>query len=123
MKIYSNTYTTLIFISLIIITICIIIFNRKIHSTFTDYFDCYLKLSDINPQLINAYMKYDNKHVANGKCENARLHISITPCPTDENGVPSDKCHEGVNLISSKGNPLVFPYDISPGNVGKYFGI
>ena len=88
-----------------------------------DYFDCYLKLTDINPQFVNAYMKYDNKHVSNGICENARLHVVVEPCPTDSNGIPSDKCRETAVLKSSKGNPVEFPYSLSPMNAGKYFGI
>jgi hypothetical protein len=88
-----------------------------------DYFDCYLKITDVNPQFVNAYKKYDNKHVRSGKCENARLHITIEPCPTDENGIPNSNCRETATLTSSKGNPIDFPYDITPMNVGKYFGI
>ena len=111
----------------VVLLVCIyIIFagkNNKKDKFMNDYFDCYLKLTDINPQFVNAYMKYDNKHVSNGICENARLHVVVEPCPTDSNGIPSDKCRETVVLKSSKGNPVEFPYSLSPMNVGKYFGI
>jgi hypothetical protein len=108
---------------MLLILICIIIiFNNK-KDSFMNYFDCYLKLIDINPLFVNAYMKYDNKHVSSGVCENARLHVLVEPCPTDINGIPSDKCVETAILKSSKGNPISFPYSISPMNIGKYFGI
>lgn len=111
----------------VVLLVCIyIIFagkNNKKDKFMNDYFDCYLKLTDINPQFVNAYMKYDNKHVSNGICENARLHVVVEPCPTDSNGIPSDKCRETVVLKSSKGNPVEFPYSLNPMNVGKYFGI
>ena len=111
----------------VVLLVCIyIIFagkNNKKDKFMNDYFDCYLKLTDINPQFVNAYMKYDNKHVSNGICENARLHVVVEPCPTDSNGIPSDKCRETVVLKSSKGNPVEFPYSLNPMNVGKYVGI
>ena len=108
---------------LIGIIIYVLITSRNKSGFMNDYFDCYLKLTDINPQFVGAYMKYDNKHVANGVCENARLHVIVEPCPTDSNGIPNDKCKETAVLTSSKGNPVNFPYNISPMNVGKYFGI
>lgn len=111
----------------LVLLVCIyVIFaekNNKKDKFMNDYFDCYLKLIDINPQYVNAYMKYDDKHVSTGVCENARLHVVVEPCPTDSNGIPSDKCKETVVLKSSKGNPVEFPYSLSPMNVGKYFGI
>ena len=118
-------YKLILFLSMVIF-VCVIIYVLSISrnkSGFMDYFDCYLKLTDINPQFVAAYMKYDDKHVANGVCENARLHVVVEPCPTDSNGIPSDKCRESVVLTSSKGNPISFPYNISPMNVGKFFGI
>ena len=123
-SIYANKQYIILFLSIItLICFVIYIFKTPRDSFMNDYFDCYLKLTDINPQFVNAYMKYDNKHVSNGLCENARLHVVVEPCPTDSNGIPSDKCRETVVLKSSKGNPIEFPYSLSPMNVGKYFGI
>lgn len=87
--------------------------------SFMDYFDCYLKIVDVNPQLVNAYKKYDDKHVSTGKCENARLHVVVEPC-TDSNAV---NCKETATLISSKGNTIDFPYNITPMTVSSFFGI
>lgn len=134
----TNTFILIILITIIIlIIICILAYPKN--NTFKiipniisetkenyydyDYFDCYLKLSDINPQFVNAYMKYNDRHVSNGVCTNARLHITVEPCPTDINGIPSNNCRESAVLTSSKGNPIEFPYSISPMNVGKYFGL
>jgi len=97
--------------------------NGKLKENFNDYFDCYLKLTDINPQFVNQYMKFDNQHVSNGKCKDATLHVVIEPCPLDENGIPLSSCRQNATLTSSKGNPLIFPYDITPLNVSNYFGI
>lgn len=121
----SNFLLISLFVVVLLVSIYIIFAgkNNKKDKFMNDYFDCYLKLTDINPQFVNAYMKYDNKHVSNGICENARLHVVVEPCPTDTNGIPSDKCRETVVLKSSKGNPVEFPYSLSPMNVGKYFGI
>jgi len=120
----ANKKYIILFFSIIML-ICIVIYVLKTPKDgfMNNYFDCYLKLTDINPQVINAYMKYDDKHVSSGVCENARLHVVVEPCPTDSNGIPSDKCRETVVLTSSKGNPVEFPYSLSPMNVGKYFGI
>jgi len=95
-------------------------FNRE---QFNDYFDCYLKLVDINPQFVNQYMKFDDKHVSTGRCTDARLHVTVEPCATDSNGIPSSSCMETATLSSSKGNPLEFPYIVSPENMTKFFGI
>lgn len=97
--------------------------NRKNGEKFNDYFDCYLKLTDISPQFVNQYMKFDNQHVSNGRCKDATLHVIVEPCPLDNNGISLTSCRHNATLTSSKGNPLTFPYDITPLNVSNYFGI
>jgi len=97
--------------------------NRNANEYFNDYFDCYLKLTDINPQFVNQYMKFDNQHVSNGRCKDATLHVVVEPCTLDDNGIPLASCRQNATLTSSKGNPLTFPYDITPLNVSNYFGI
>ena len=97
--------------------------NENVNENFNDYFDCYLKLTDISPQFVNQYMKFDNQHVSNGRCKDATLHVIIEPCPLEDNGIPLSSCRQNATLTSSKGNPLTFPYDITPLNVSNYFGI
>ena len=97
--------------------------NRKLNENFNDYFDCYLRLTDISPQFVNQYMKFDNQHVSNGRCKDATLHVEVEPCSLDDNGIPLSSCRQNATLTSSKGNPLTFPYDITPLNVSNYFGI
>jgi hypothetical protein len=90
---------------------------------FNNYFDCYLKLTDINPQFAKQYMQFDNQHVSNGKCKDAKLHVTVETCPLDDDGIALKTCKQNVKLTSSKGNPLTFPFDITPLNVSNYFGI
>jgi hypothetical protein len=97
--------------------------NGKLKENFNDYFDCYLRLTDINPQFVNQYMKFDNQHVSNGRCKDATLHVEVEPCSLDDNGIPLSSCRQNATLTSSKGNPLTFPYDITPSNLSNYFGI
>lgn len=97
--------------------------NENLNENFNDYFDCYLRLTDISPQFVNQYMKFDNQHVSNGRCKDATLHVEVEPCPLDDNGIPLSSCRQNATLTSSKGNPLTFPYDITPLNVSNYFGI
>lgn len=97
--------------------------NENFNENFNDYFDCYLKLTDISPQFVNQYMKFDNQHVSNGRCKDATLHVDVEACPLDDNGIPLSSCRQTATLTSSKGNPLTFPYDITPLNVSNYFGI
>lgn len=97
--------------------------NGELKENFNDYFDCYLRLTDISPQFVNQYMKFDNQHVSNGRCKDATLHVEVEPCPLDDNGIPLSSCRQNATLTSSKGNPLTFPYDITPLNVSNYFGI
>jgi len=88
------------------------------------YFDCYLKLLDVNPKLVNEYMKYDKQYITNGNCKNATLHMTVEPCPTNTNGAPlTAQCSETAILTSSKGNPQMFTYSITPQNISKFFGI
>ena len=98
--------------------------NPELIEQYNDYFDCYLKLIDINHQFANTYMSFDNKHVSTGVCENATLHVSVVPCPTDNNGTSlTESCKQTALLTSSKGNPIKFPYFINPQNMVKFFGI
>ena len=97
--------------------------NGKLKENFNDYFDCYLRLTDISPQFVNQYMKFDNQHVSNGRCKDATLHVEVEPCPLDDNGIPLSSCRQNATLTSSKGNSLTFPYDITPLNISNYFGI
>lgn len=120
----------LLVISIIVAIIILFKLTKKIFSekkeskeNFNDYFDCYLRLTDINPQFVNQYMKFDNQHVSNGRCKDATLHVEVEPCPLDDNGLPLSSCRQNATLTSSKGNPLTFPYDITPLNVSNYFGI
>jgi hypothetical protein len=119
-----NNIIIIFLIIIIFITMCIIYnkFNKE-HYANTDYFDCYIKLVDINPQLVEQYMKFNNRHVSKGNCTDATLHVTIDPCPTDTNGIPSTSCMESATLTSSKGNPLEFTYKVSPENMTKFFGI
>jgi len=117
-----------IIIIILVIIIVYIVYDKVIkeqfnREQFNDYFDCYLKLVDINPQFVNQYMKFDDKHVSTGRCTDARLHVTVEPCATDSNGIPSSSCMETATLSSSKGNPLEFPYIVSPENMTKFFGI
>lgn len=120
----------LLIISIIATIIILFILAKKIflkkenlNENFNDYFDCYLKLTDISPQFVNQYMKFDNQHVSNGRCKDATLHVEVEPCPLDDNGIALSSCRQNATLTSSKGNPLTFPYDITPLNVSNYFGI
>ena len=89
-----------------------------------DYFDCYLTLTNISPQFVNTYMKFNNKHISNGPCKNAKLHVDAQPSPTDINGSALKNNNlEYAILTSSKGNPIVFPYKITPQNISTFFGI
>lgn len=106
-----------------LIIIIYIVYIKFIKENYSNYFDCYIKLTDINPQFVDNYMKFDNKHVSEGRCTDARLHVTVIPCATDSNGIPSSSCMETATLTSSKGNPLEFPYKISPDNLTKFFGI
>jgi len=117
---------------IILIVICIILVsvnkkeqnNEKFDSEkIDDYFDCYLSLTDINPMFVKAYKKFDNKHISNGYCKNATLHVSVDTCPIDNSGNPSSYCKQSATLTSSKGNPQEFTLEITPNNVSKFFGI
>ena len=130
----SNIDKIIIIVCFLIIIYIVYIFYNKItkeqitkeqftKESFYDYFDCYLKLIDINPQFVKQYMKFNNRHVSVGYCTDATLHVTVEPCPTDSNGIPSSSCMETAILTSSKGNPLEFPYKINPENLTKYFGI
>lgn len=124
----SKTLLLLLIIIIALITVIAVIIlwfklYKKSSEAFNDYFDCYLKLTDINPHYVKTYMKFDNQHIANGYCTNATLHVSVNPCPTDNNGAPLSSCNQTATLTSSKGNPLEFPLNITPSNVSKFFGI
>ena len=121
MKTY-NKYIILLIIVLLLILL--LITKPTLYEKYNDYFDCYLHLSEINPQFVNSYMKFDNKHVSTGKCQDATLHVTIDPCPTDSNGSPMmANCNETASLTSSKGSPIEFPYKITAKNLIKFFGI
>ena len=90
-----------------------------------DYFTCTMNLRDIDPKFANNYMKYDGKSVKCGPCEGATLNMNITNCETDANGNLSTNCRPNTssNITSSQGNPIVFPYNISPNNLNNFFCI
>ena len=133
MNVYIRKYILIIVLLLIIIIVIIYKnttknnlsnINPELIEQYNDYFDCYLKLIDINHQFANTYMEFDNKHVSNGVCKNATLHVSVIPCPTDNNGTAlMENCRQTAELTSSKGNPITFPYAINPQNMVNFFGI
>jgi hypothetical protein len=88
-----------------------------------DYFTCTMNLRDIDPKFAHNYMKYDGKSVKCGPCEGATLTMNISNCNTDANGNLATNCHPNALITSSQGNPIVFPYSISPNSLNNFFCI
>ena len=88
-----------------------------------DYFTCTMNLRDIDPKFAHNYMKYDGKSVKCGPCEGATLTMNISNCNTDANGNLATNCNPNALITSSQGNPIVFPYSISPNSLNNFFCI
>jgi hypothetical protein len=102
----------------------LIIYIRSKTENYDDYFTCTMTLNDIDPNLVNEYMKYDNKHIPYGPCKNAKLKMVVNTCAVDENGVQSPNCKPNANVISSVGTPINYSStNVSFEEITKFFGV
>ena len=85
---------------------------------------CTMTLNDIDPNLVNAYMKFDNRRVPAGYCKDATLKIVVNTCAVDANGVPSSNCNPNAHIVSSDQTPI--PYtstNVSFDEMTRFFGL
>ena len=102
----------------------IIMYIRSKTENYNDNFICTMTFNDINPNLVNEYMKYDNKNIPYGPCKNAKLKMVVNTCAVDENGVQSPNCKPNANVSSSVGTPITYSSsDVSFGEITKFFGV
>lgn len=119
----------LTFIIIIMIYYCYIMYLegwnplKYITESFSPYYTCYMKMYDIDPRFVNNYMKFNNKHVKCGVCQDSILKLQIEPCPTNINGIPNESCDQYAKLFSSKGLELQYTKKISPGDLSNFFCI
>lgn len=86
-----------------------------------DYFTCTMNLNDIEQKFVKNYMNFDSKSVKCGPCEGATLKININPCTKTNDTTLDSICAPNGSITSSQGNPIKFPYNISPNNLTKFF--
>ena len=98
-------------------------FQNPIES-FRDWFTCTLNLQGIDPKMVDEYMKYDNQHIKQGRCKNAKLRINIaSTCPTTANGGTSSNCMQTASINSSQGDMIEFPLYVKLENIIKFFNL
>jgi len=98
-------------------------FQNPIES-FRDWFTCTLNLQGIDPKMVDEYMKYDNQHIKQGRCKNAKLRINISStCPTTANGGTSSYCMQTASINSSQGDMIEFPLYVKLENIIKFFNL
>jgi len=74
--------------------------------------------------MVNEYMKYDNQHIKQGRCKNAKLRINISStCPTTANGGTSSNCMQTASINSSQGDMIEFPLYVKLENIIKFFNL
>jgi hypothetical protein len=97
--------------------------SNKVPEPF-DYFQCKMKLTNVDHKFAEQYKYFNNKHVSCGPCKNATLLVDVQTCPTDpETGITKQFCNQLVDLESSLGNPVEFPSNLSVENVKLFFCI
>ena len=85
---------------------------------------CTMTLNDIDPNLVDAYMKFDNRRIPAGYCKDATLKMVVNTCAVDANGVPSYNCNPNANVVSSDQTPI--PYtstNVSFDEMTRFFGL
>jgi hypothetical protein len=124
---YGFIYEAIIATFCILVLICyglylLIMYIRNKTEKYDDYFTCTMTLNDINPNLVNEYMKYDNKHVPYGICKNATLKMVVNTCP-DVDGVQSPNCKPTADVVSSNGVPINYISNVSFDGITSFFGV
>ena len=101
----------------------LIMYIRSKTEKYDDDFICTMTLNDINPNIVNEYMKYDNKRIPYGICKNATLKMVVNTCP-DVDGVQSPDCNSTANVVSSNKTPINYSTsNVSFGEITRFFGI
>ena len=100
----------------------LIMYIRSKTEHFIEFFKCTITLNDIDPKLVDEYMKYNDKRIPDGKCKFGRSEIIINTCPVDANGIVLQSCKKSGSIKSSIDNPsLTLPTDISPDSIKQFF--
>ena len=102
----------------------LIMYIRRKTENYKDNHICTMTLYDIDPNLVNAYMNFDNKRIPAGYCKNATLKMVVNTCAVDENGVQLPNCNPSANVVSSDKTPI--PYtstNVSFDEITRFFGI
>ena len=102
----------------------LIMYIRSKTEKYNNDFTCTMTFNDINPNLVNEYMKYDNKRITNGICKNGTLKMVVNTC-ADIDGVQSPNCKPNVSVLSSKGYPIsnYSNTNVSFEEITKFFGV
>ena len=95
-------------------------FQTPIES-FRDWFTCTMTLQDVDPKIVDEYMKYDNQHIKCGQCKNAKLRLNINTCPTNINGSSTPNCVQTASIQSSLGDNIQFPLFAKLENIKTFF--
>lgn len=95
-------------------------FQTPIES-FRDWFTCTMSLQDVDPKIVDEYMKYDNQHIKCGQCKNAKLRLNIKTCPTNINGSSTPNCVQTASIQSSLGDNIPFPLFAKLENIKTFF--
>lgn len=130
---YKTSNLLLLLLLIIIIFIYLEIYKKKSSKQtpfknpielFRDWFTCTLNLEGVEPQMVDEYMKYDNQHIKQGRCKNAKLRINISStCPTTANGGTSSYCMQTASINSSQGDMIEFPLYPKLQNIIKFFNL
>ena len=123
----QSPYLTIKIISVILtiillgIAIVYLLSILKKRSNFQNaFFDCKIQVTEIDPRIADNYKIFQDKIAKCGPCQNGKVDITVSPCPTTANGEVNEYCTPKISMTGYNDSNIDYIYKIDPDNLSKF---
>jgi len=123
----QSPYLTIKIISVILtiillgIAIVYLLSILKKRSNFQNtFFDCKIQVTEIDPRIADNYKIFQDKIAKCGPCQNGKVDITVSSCPTTANGEVNEYCTPKISMTGYNDSNIDYIYKIDPDNLSKF---
>jgi hypothetical protein len=123
----QSSYLTIKIISVILaiillgIAIVYVLSILKKRNNFQNaFFDCKIQVTDIDPRIADNYKLFQDKVAKCGPCQNGKVNITVSPCPTTATGELNEYCNPKISVMGYNDSNIDYMYNTDPDNLSKF---
>ena len=86
------------------------------------FFDCKIQVTEIDPRIADNYKVFQDKVAKCGPCQNGKVDITVSSCPTTETGIGENNeyCNPKISVMGYNDSNIDYIYKIDPDNLSKF---